>query len=392
MDKRPNTFSLKNMLLLGGYYLLLFVMVTATTTSLVAARYHTENVWDPSADVAKFNPEIEVLTEDLDCYFSNADASMNKPYAIEYAVRNFQKGSTEYSEVALRYSLIFYIPKKTLANCALFQLAKTDTDAATGAETVTAITPLYDLAAMMQLSDGETLDTDSSHRYFYPAVQEETLHYTADTATFTGTAVGSTEILTTISCETAYIDTATQTYFAIWLDETTLIEPQMVVTRSAEDVEYLKLTISRPEFVLEPGVASEHRFDLLFMPTQGMSDQSAATQDIDPEFRTEWNAFYETVKSTATVQTTPPALNAYDGKTYIHLNLKGIVNDSVWELRQDGNGNLVLYETPKGSTEPNEPYTNFLVGYINDQNTPNLRYSYGKTYPCRMNALFEQID
>ncbi len=409
MSKRPDAFSKKNVLLLGAYYLFLFVLVAATTTSFVAARYHTESIWNSNAHAARFNPEIRILTEDLDCYFSNADAKTNQPYATRYAVRNYTGEDTSaYSEVALRYSLIYYIPEATLAKASLFQLTQIGTTAR-NSETVFPITPVYDLAAFKAAGNGTVVQTISqptadpateNREHFYPVSVEETFtcqtedtDVTDDTffpKTFTAPVTGGD---VTIQYERAQIDTATEIYFAIWLEDSTLIEPQLIVTETAEDVNYIKLTISRPEFVLEPGRPSEHIFDLLFMPTQGMSDTEDGSA-IDPDFRVEWNAFYQANKDRLVVTDTRPHLTAADENIYLHLNLKGIINHSQWRMTLERNAAgdpiLTVYETPVGEAE--KTYTNVLVGYLNDEKFPDQRYSYGKTYPCRMNALFEQID
>ncbi len=363
MSKRHSAFNFKNLLILALYYGFLFILVTASTTSLVAARYISEKQLDVNGPIAPFAPQILINDHSNDnLYFSNTDPSLNTPQTTNFVVQNHKNSVV--TGVDLKFSLIFYVPTETLGKSATIQLTKKDAD---GKDV--AITPLYEVEKLLGTADFNTIPG----AYQSLDAPQETLTYASVNGVRTFTAKVGETVTSTITVEQVTQDATCTVFFALWTDEVTLIEPQLLLKQEQKAVPYTKITISRPEFILEGMKKSEQHISLRVIPTEGMSD---TVNPIDKDFTIDWNSLKGKI--------TAADLVLYDKKVVTET-------DEVWKMSYASTDHkLTLWQTLNGTEKE---YSEVLVGYTSDSTgTDTERYSYGKTYPCRMNALFEQIE
>ncbi len=336
----------------------LFAVVTLSFTATFA-KYLSQTEKEAGAGVSPFAAGVTVKQTQPLFVFDNADymvndAVMNVPQNTPFTVSNSTSDGviTSVTGVDLRYSLVFYIPV-AFANSAAIQILQKNSIGAFEE----AHTPLFLLSDLQKNSF-----TTNSSRYGGVATTEES--YTKSGDTFTSGTGTDTK---TIKVEQVSRNAVYRYTFATKKDKVKL--PVIGLTMKGA-LPFYKLTISRPEYILVGGSQVEHDYALRLVPTMAMTPEINSTEmPADENFSVDWL----TCLATAGMVT----------EDTLTVSTQG------WELALVGNGatrTLNMTDTAAGTT-----YTDVSVG-VSGNIDDKYGASNGKSYPCRINAYFEQIS
>ncbi len=347
------------------YFALVFSVIIISAFNPVAARYNTGSTNSDSATVAPFAPRLVINLDNPPLNYSNVDANLSSPIDVCFKVQNYTEDVV--TAVDMKYSLIFYIPKDTFAKTAMLQLLEDNAP----------ITPLYKISDLMGGADHDT----SKNRYKdYVTVTDEKLtpSVSEGVTTFTVTKIDADNTPAgTITVETVKMQSEYYLLFGVWQNETTLLDPTLKVSFTDNEAQYLKITVSRPEFVLKSGAKTEDALSLRILPSTGMTSASGGSAEIDGQLHTEWAA----LKGEVDIE---------------NMEIIDKPKNQEWNIVYDPDNHKITLTKTVGETTTT--YTDVLVGHMvtivnsDGVTVSKVRASCGKNYPCRLNAVFEQIQ
>ncbi len=330
------------------FMLVLNVMLAGVTF----ARYSSTKDPDPTLGIASFICSIDLGKSDGSGFiFNNANYEheglvMNSPQVTDFSVKNYRtvNNVTTVAGVDISYSIVFYVPK-LFARSAAVQITKAENDG-----TASAVTPLYILNDF--LTKDTTFNTKDSISVTdgYQAVGNLDQTFTPSgrvaeggflkRGTFTDTADSGN----VVNIESVTIQSKIVRAFPCFSQQEKMLA-HMYLTK-VEDVEYYKFTVSNSSFsTFTANTQAEYKYQLRLVPTKGMSHQADI---IDPDFDNEWVTFYSELTTLSTA--------------------KG------WTVKCVESGKINM---ENGSNI----YENVKVNRCD-----------GKTYPCRLNAVFVQAS
>ncbi len=356
--------------------LVLMIMTVYFMPNGIYAKYKSTISGTGNAPTAKFLPQFEITGGNVGLNYSNVNSELNRPKDVHFSVSNYE--NNEVSDVDINYSLIFYIPMETFAETAMFQIMDTQSGEA--------VTPLYSAKSLLE---GETHTTDKNTYNDYPSgVENETLTVSSKdekTTVYSLTKTGGQDV-GTIKVEQVKMKSEYYLLFGFWTEDgNTLLDPTIKVNL-IKDVPYLKITVSRSEFVLKGGEKDFDELSFRLLPSSGMTDTN---NEIDLEFHESWdNAKEEVEKRLTGEENIGNYLKIIDTPTgekwtFEYITTKdedGKVVDESLNVTQEKNGESTTYN-------------NVQIGHerVLADNTTQ-RVSCGKSYPCRLNVLFEQAS
>ena len=315
--------------------------LTLLFTGLTFARFVSVTNPDPKVDVGSFSCDIVVdKTEGSSFIFNNANYEhvsiiMNSPQVTSFHVTNTVEGKT--AGVDIKYSLVLYVPQ-TFAKSVAVQILNSEGNA---------VTPLYVLNQFL----GTTGFTTKSG-YGEVGSLDQTFAYENDQFVATSGLAGSVLVE-----ETSFESTVVRSYPC--LSGVNMLAHLYLTNK--ETVPYYKFTVSNANFAtLVGGTIDTDEYRIQLVPTVGMSD-TVNEKFLDEDFKTDR---YGT-----------PA----PGKAWQNFCNDATVISSATDWTATKNGDtLDMSYTVGGVTTF---YTNVEV-----------RACDGKTYPCRLNAVFEQAS
>ncbi len=357
--------------------LVLMILTVYFMPNGIYAKYKSTILGTGNAPAAKFLPQFEITGGNVGLNYSNVSSELNHPKDVYFSVSNYE--NNEVSDVDINYSLIFYIPMETFAQTAMFQIMDTQSGEA--------VTPLY--SAKSLLSGGTHTTTDNKYNDYPTSVVDETLTattegnitvYSLTKMDEQGTSVG------TIKVEQVTMKSEYYLLFGFWTaDGTTLLDPTIKVNLIKE-VSYLKITVSRSDFVLQGGEKDLDKLSFRLIPLSGMTDTN---NEIDFEFHESWDTAKKEVEKQLT------------GEENIgnYLKIIDTPTGETWTLEyvttKDDDGKVVTESLNVTQIKDGVPttYYNVQIGHerVLADNTTQ-RISCGKGYPCRLNVLFEQAS
>ncbi len=381
-DKLNRTFCVVATLLL---LLLTFVYLMPNG---IYARYKTFVQSSDTAKVAPFAPSFE-LTDKIDdkksiISYGNVDGTVGLPQDATFTIKNYT-GDTV-TAVDLNYSLVFYIPAATFAQTAMIQFLQEQEDETKEdeAKTVKPVTPLYKLSDFGEVENSgnkytftpttETITTDENTYDGAPEIADEVL--TPSGNVFTVTKKEGDAPAGTITVEMETIQTDYYLLFSLWEQGAYIpLAPTLKVNLSGE-IPYLKITVSRPDFILEAGSKVEHNMILRLLPEKSMTEEN---EPIDSEIHESWKNLNGIEEKNLSIIDQP------SGETW---NVS--YENEVVTVKQTTKNNV----TTTWSTAENAD-TKLTIGYEQptdgDGDGATNTGACGKGYPSRLNAIFEQV-
>ncbi len=351
-----------------SFRILCFMLVlNLMLAGVTFARYSSTKDPDPTLGVASFICSIDLGKSDgAGFIFNNASYEhenliMNSPQITDFSVKNYRTGDnvTTVAGVNISYSLVFYVPK-LFARSAAVQITKSANDG-----TVSAVTPLYVLNDFLTKDNFNTKDSVTVTDAYQSVGNLEQaftssgrVTETVDAKEFTksGTFIDSADNKNVVNIETITAESKLVRAFPCFSQEEKMLAH--IYLTHVESVEYYKVTVSNSAFT--PFIAdtqAEYKYQFRLVPTKGMSDQDDI---IDADFDKEWtgtNGYYSEFK-TAGVDFDTALTTIKD-----------------WTVACDSTGNINM------KFKDNTAYNNVKVKKCD-----------GKTYPCRLNAVFVQAS
>ncbi len=334
---------------LMGVLTLATVAVTATF-----AKYVSNNSTTAGSYVSPFATTVTVDRSSSLFVFDNADytfngAVMNSPQNTPFTVSNSEErdGNTVITGVDLRYTLVFYVPI-TFAASAAIQVVDKDAN--------NAITPLYLLSEF----NGTDFTTDSDRFGGLPTTEES---YQYENGEYRS---GENSVrVERVKTESVYH----YSFGTSYVTETSKLQLPMISMQVKDDgrVEnYYKISVSRKQFTLTGDVKTEHEYALRLVPSTAMTAPANGTA-VDDAFSVNWEECLQ---------------NGLANADSVSVTAKN------WSLAlEDG----VLTMTDNSDAENPKVYEDVMVGVRTDENIGHGN-STGKSYPCRINAYFEQVS
>ncbi len=337
------------------------VATLAVTASF--AKYVSTNDAGVSAGVSPFAASVRVDQSQPLFVFDNAeyyyngqeDTTMNTPQNTPFTVSNSKTdegGTVATSEVDLEYSLVFYVPTTFFNSAAIQILEKSDGSLIYDK----AVTPLF------VLSDFEkTSFTTNSKKYGGILTTEETYTKSGESNLFLS---GSGESQVSVRVESVRHGAVYEYTFPTREGKNKL--PVLALQVKEENFEFYKLTISRPRFFLSGGAKVEHNYAFRLVPTKAMTPPTDSTETpADGSFSVKWT-------------------DCLAGNMVTQEKLR--VKTSGWSVRYDASTQTVTLIDDKKVSHT------VLVGASAIVDDQNHGASSGKSYPCRINAHFEQAS
>ncbi len=345
-------------------------LLSVATLVLTAtfARYVSKTQQSGGATISPFAVSLEVDAESL-LEFRNASyilngTTMNEPQSTLFHVKNSktENGETKVSTTDYRYSLTFYLPA-IFAQTVALQLAKVEGD------TQTAVTPLYIVNDLV----GASAFTTNSARYAALPAAEESYRY--QSGLFTDVANEGNTLLVEKNVER----TASVQYSFPTRDRSTNETLPALHLAIEETVRYCKITFTRESFYLaaaKDGSPVSHDYALRVIPTKAIAQGNFGEQTVveDPDFSKDW--------TTCLASTYSPSGAAWVTQESVFTKMGN------WTATLHDDGKIDLTEKDASG---NATHEDVLVG-AQPAGLPEHGTNIGKSYSCRINAVFEQAS